>query len=96
MIFFIFYHTAKLNERSVYFTSKEFLDDKEDARMLIKRICTSEANIIPDKENKTISIQLHHQASKSQDAAAIKLCEELNETETIFPGSNMKEVYKLV
>jgi hypothetical protein len=31
-------------------TLKEFSSDKEDARMLVKQIFTSEADLIPDKE----------------------------------------------
>ena len=76
-------------------TLKEFSSDKEDARMLVKRIFTSEADIIPDKEKKTLTVRLHHQACRSQDVAIKKLCSELNETEVIFPGTEMRMIYDI-
>lgn len=76
-------------------TLKESLSDDEGARMLVKRIFTSEADLIPDKEKKTLTVRLHHQACKSQDVAIRKLCAELNETEVIFPGSEMRLIYEI-
>jgi hypothetical protein len=75
-------------------TLKEHLGDREDARMLIKRVCTTQADLIPDKENKTLTVRLHHQACKSQDMAIEKLCAELNETRTIYPGTNLTLIYE--
>jgi prepilin-type processing-associated H-X9-DG protein len=74
---------------------KDHLSDKEDARRIVKRVCTAEGDIIPDKEHKTLTIRLHHQACLSQDEAVRKLCEDLNETETIFPGTDLKLIYEL-
>ncbi len=76
-------------------TIKEYLTDKEDARMLIKRIFVSDADLIPDNENKTLTVRLPHQICKSQDRAIRKLCEELNETQEFFPGSGMRLVYDI-
>lgn len=67
-------------------TLKEFLSDNEDARMLVKRIFTSEADLISDKEKKTLTVRLQHQTCKTQDIAIRKLCTEINETEVIFPA----------
>ena len=75
---------------------KEILSDKEDARRMVKRICTGEADMLVDNEKCTLTVRLHHQACQSQDAAARKLCEELNATETVFPGSNLKLVYEIM
>lgn len=80
-------------ETSLASVLKEHLSDPEDARRLAKRICTGEADIITDKQKKTITVRLHHQASYAQDAAVQKLCEELNATETVFPGTNLRLVY---
>lgn len=74
---------------------KEHLSDKEDARRVVKRICTTEGDIIPDKKRKTLTVRLHHQSCLSQDRAVQKLCEELNETKTVFPGTNLKLVFEL-
>lgn len=74
---------------------KEHISDKEDARRVVKRICTAECDIIPDKERRTLTVRLHHQTCLSQDRAVRKLCEELNETETAFPGTDLKLVFEL-
>lgn len=83
-------------ETSLASTIKPYLNDKEDARLMIQKICVSNADIVPDKDKKIIKIRLHHQASKSQDKAIEKLCYELNETEIIFPGSDMKLCYEIL
>lgn len=76
-------------------TLQEHLSDNEDARMLVKRIFTSDADLIPDMEKKTLTVRLPHQTCKSQDNAIRKLCEELNETEVVFPESDMRLVYEI-
>ena len=75
-------------------TLKEYLGDKEDARMLIKRLCTSHGDLIPDKQNKTLTVRLHHQTCKSQDVAIEKLCAELNDTQSVFPGTEIRLFYE--
>lgn len=76
-------------------TIKEHLSDKEDARMLIKRIFVSDADLIPDNRNKTLTVRLPHQICKSQDRAIKKLCDELNETEVFFPSTGMRLLYDI-
>jgi hypothetical protein len=83
-------------ETALAYTLKEYLGDKEDARMVVKRICQGEADIIPDLKQKILTVRLHHQASASLDTAVRKLFEELNETETVFPGSNLRLSYELI
>jgi hypothetical protein len=74
---------------------EDHLGDREDARRIVKRICTAEGDILPNKERKTLTVRLHHQSCLSHDQAVRKLCEELNEMETIFPGTDMKMIYEL-
>jgi prepilin-type processing-associated H-X9-DG protein len=83
-------------ETSLASVLKEYLSDPEDARRLVKRICTGDADIIPDKQKKILTVRLHHQACQSQDDAVRKLCEELNATETAFPGTDLRLVYELI
>lgn len=83
-------------ETSMASVLKEYLSDPEDARRLVKRICTGETDIIVDNQNKTLLVRLHHQTCNSQDEAVRKLCEELNATESIFPGTDLRLVYKVI
>jgi hypothetical protein len=69
---------------------------RDEARALIRDICTTEANIIPDEQSKTLSIELHSLATPKSNAIVTHLCEELNATETIFPGTDLRMIFKSV
>jgi len=75
---------------------KEFLDRGQDARAIIRELFKTGADIYPDQEKKIISVKIHRMTTMRNDKAVGKLLEKLNETETIFPGSDMKMHYSLV
>ncbi len=75
---------------------KEFLNRDQDARAIIRELFKTEADIYPDQENKIISVRIHRMTTMRNDEAVKKLLEKLNETETIFPGTDMKMQYFLV
>jgi hypothetical protein len=68
----------------------------EEVRMLVKEIIKNDADIIPDQQNKTLTVRLHSLSTPRANSAAKDLCDILNETETIFPGTDMRLVYKTV
>ncbi len=68
----------------------------DEARALLKQIYKTDANIFADYENKTLTVELHHMTYWKDDKIVQKLCDELNETQTIFPHSDLKLFYKLV
>lgn len=68
----------------------------KDGRMLIKEIFSSEADIIPDQKNKILTIRIHSLSTPRYNVAVKKLCDILNETETIFPDTNLKLIYESV
>lgn len=74
---------------------KEKLSRTDDVRVLLRRIYENEVDLKPDLENKTLTVQLHHLATHVHDEAIRHLCAELNATETIFPGTNLRLIYKL-
>ena len=47
-------------------------------------------------ENGILTVRLHHLATHCADETLRHLCAELNETETKFPGTNLRLVYDLV
>jgi len=55
----------------------------------------TDADIIPDYEKKTLTVQLHHMANKAMDKIIEKICLELNSTETIFPRTNLRLILKV-
>lgn len=74
---------------------KEKLSRADDVRVLLRRIYENEVDLKPDLEAKTLTVQLHHLATHAHDEAIRHLCEELTATETIFPGTNLRLIYKL-
>lgn len=68
----------------------------DDARSLLREIYTQEADILPDKEAGTLTIRLHNLTNRMSDKAVQELAKNLNETETIYPGSNLRLHYELV
>jgi len=68
----------------------------DDARRLLAAIYTTEADLIPDQDKKTLTIRLHHLANRSSDDAIRHLCSELNSTETIFPDTDLRMLYEFV
>lgn len=74
---------------------QEKLQKKDQARQLARAIYQSSADLIPDEKMGTLTIQLHHQANWATNRVIEHLCDELNKTETIFPGTNFKLIYKL-
>ena len=82
-------------ETSMVSTVREKLKRSDDARALLRQIYGTEADLIPDLEAKTLTVHLHHLTQAAHDAAVRHLCEELTATETIFPGTDLRLVYKL-
>jgi hypothetical protein len=68
----------------------------DDARSLLRAIYQTEVDMVPDLEAKTLTIRLHPLANNSSDQAVRHLCEELNRTETVFPGTELRLIYELV
>lgn len=75
---------------------KEKMSRHDDARALLQSIYSTEADLFPDETAETLTVRLHNMASRSHDAAVSHLCDELNATETVYPGTNLRMVYELV
>ena len=83
-------------ETAMSLVLRDWMARGEDTRSLLRSIYSTEADIIPDKETGTLRVRLHHLATHSADETLRKLCNFLNETETRFPGTNLRLVYELV
>jgi hypothetical protein len=68
----------------------------DDARSLLRAIYNTEVDMEPDMQAKTLTIRLHPLANNSSDQAVRHLCEQLNRTETVFPGTELRLIYQLV
>ena len=75
---------------------KKHMSNPERARALMEQFFKTNADIKVNHQNKTLQIQLHHQATRHEDLILGQLCGYLNETETVFPGTDLKLQYCLV
>jgi len=83
--------TAVANLLIPYYKKSE-----NEIRMLVKEIIKSDADLIPDYSNKTLTVRLHSLSTPRANQVAKKLCNFLNETETIYPDTNLKLIYKIL
>jgi len=71
------------------------LSRADDARTLLRQIYETEVDLIPDLENQTLTVRLHHLTQAVHDEAVRYLCDQLNTTATIFPDTELRLVYQL-
>lgn len=83
-------------ETAMAHTLREKMSRSDDARSLLKAIYTNDVDLIPDHGSGTLQVRLHSLANRSSDAAVTHLCQELNDTETQFPGTELRMVFELV
>ena len=76
--------------------AREKMHRQDDARSLLRALYSTEADLLPDENAETLTVRVHHQANRCADEVIRHLCTELNQTETIFPGTNLRLVYELV
>ena len=68
---------------------------KDEKRMLVKQIIQNNADLLPDYQNKTLTVVLHTLSAPRYNQATAKLAELLNQTETIFPGTDLKLKFEI-
>ncbi|MFZ4539949.1 putative transposase [Propionivibrio sp.] len=74
---------------------RETLPKPDQARALLCALYTVEADLLPDYDAKTLTVRLHHSARSHTDAVITKLCDELSATETLFPRTDLRMIFKL-
>jgi hypothetical protein len=75
---------------------REYIGKKDEARTLVRQIFMTDADIEPDEEQRTLKIKLHNMTNPRNNHFIQQLCKILNETETSFPGTNLRLVYDMV
>ena len=83
-------------ETAMVYSVKEKLCRHDDARAIVRAIYNSEADIVPDKSQNILRVRLHHMANQCEDEVIQYLCNELNSTRTVFPGTDYRLLYELV
>lgn len=67
--------------------------DKEK-RMVVKQIIKSNADLTPDYQKQTLTVMLYSLSAKRYNYAVGEILQLLNETETLFPGTSLKMIFK--
>ncbi len=75
---------------------KPHLDKPDMARRLVRQILSTDADLLPDPQQGILTVRLHNLANPLHHRYALKLCEFLNQTETLFPGTDLRLRYDLV
>jgi len=66
------------------------------ARRLLQDLFVATADILPDPENGILRIRVHSASRPSANRSLSALFEKLNETETLYPGTQLKLIYELI
>jgi hypothetical protein len=74
---------------------RESLTRADEARTLVRALYTTEADLLPDLQRKTLTVRVHHLAQHRSDQAIAKLCDELNQTQTVFPRTDLRMIFQL-
>lgn len=74
---------------------RESLTRVDEARTLLRSIYATEADLLPDYQNKTLTVRLHHLANNRSDQSVALLCTELNQTETVFPRTQLRMIFEI-
>ena len=77
-------------------TIKQYMAHQDEARLLLKQIYKTDANIKVDKEKNFLVVEIHKLAHWKDDKILEILCHEMNQTETMFPDTNLTIFYKTV
>jgi len=73
-------------------TLREHMARHDDARSLLCALYSTEVDLLPNPERKI----RYSPCACSADAAIRHLCAEINATETLFPGTELRLIYELV
>lgn len=68
---------------------------ENEKRMVVKQIIQSRADLSPDYENKILTVTLHSLSAARYNLATAELTKILNQTETIFPGTDLKMIFEI-
>ena len=87
--------TAYRAETAMANQMRDTLSHPDEVRTLLCALYRTEADLLPDLEKQTLTIRLHHLANVMSDKVIENLCLELNATETRFPRTNLRMVFKV-
>jgi hypothetical protein len=88
------YNTAQSLARAIV-TDTGYSRADDEAHSLIRTALASSGDIIPDHDTNTLHIQLDPLPAPRHTAAIDELCRVLNDTNTVYPGTNLTLRYSI-
>jgi hypothetical protein len=82
--------TAFANQLAPHYKRAE-----HEIRALVKAVINTPIDMEVDLENKELKITLYSLANQRSNEAVSKICETINQTNTIYPGTNLRLNYKI-
>ena len=74
--------------------ARETLRRHDDARSFVRGLFSSSVNLRPDPARNELRVEIHGQSNPIHDATLEAMCHELNETEVLYPGTNLRLLYR--
>jgi hypothetical protein len=75
---------------------KKHIARQDDTRHLLQALFQTEADLIPNHKNNTLTVKIHPLASNNINDIIDKLCQHLNQSAVIYPDTNYQINYELV
>ena len=66
----------------------------DEIRALVKSIIFAKADLYPDYQANTLTVRLNSLATPRDNLAVREICQTINDYEAVFPGTNLRLVYK--
>ena len=77
----------------VHIATESMARARYDVRAWVRGLLASTVDLRPDHKGKTLTVQIHRQATRAHDAVLDHVCDELTATETIYPGTDLRLVF---
>jgi hypothetical protein len=71
-----------------------FARHEEQARKFLQAVFQATADLLPDPRRHTLTVRFHGLSSPRATQALHALCEVVNNTQTIYPGTNLRLVFE--
>lgn len=75
---------------------REKLGRDGDARALVRQVLTSTADFCPEQDQNILRVRLHPLSTAAHNEVLQHLCAALNDTETEYPGTNLRLVFEQI
>ena len=73
-----------------------FVRHENEARSFLKKVFQMQADIIPDRENQSLTIRLHGMPTWREQESLATLCDFLTSQEICFPGTELQLYFKTI